>query len=204
MTQPPTSSTDVGEHLGRTHLAPRDWLPVLFCALIVRVLVAFWLLGEMPLQSDALQYSNVAKDVLENFPGSEAYFWPPGLLYYLAGAYWLLGDALWVSRAAMILLGVSTTYMVVRVAWAAFESRKAAIAAGLSCVVMYGSRVSMHSKDPLRVETEMYIGALGGAMLGFLVPGLFLSVLYYLFAWYLSAFAIALDRGVRAEVAARG
>jgi hypothetical protein len=62
----------------------------------------------------------------------------------------------------------------------------------------------MHSKDPLRVETEMYIGALGGAMLGFLVPGLFLSVLYYAFAWYLSAFAIALDRGVRAEVAARG
>ena len=75
--------------------------------------MAFGVLGDMGLQSDALQYSEVARQVLAEFPGTTAYFWPPGMLYYLAAVYGLFGSDLAVSRLAMVGLGLATTAMVV-------------------------------------------------------------------------------------------
>jgi O-antigen ligase len=86
-------------------------------------------------------------------------------------------------------------------------------------VILYGSMVYLHFRilsrlrkevtrrtargDPLRRWTELCAGSLAGAMTGFLVPAAFVSVLQYPYVWYLSAFALALDRVVRFELDAR-
>lgn len=55
--------------------------------------------------------------------------------------------------------------------------------------------------DPgLRKAAEMYSGGLFGGMIGYLVAGIFLSVAYYPYPWYLSALAVAADRTVRGEL----
>lgn len=58
--------------------------------------------------------------------------------------------------------------------------------------------------ERLRCETELFSGALGGAMAGFLVAGAFISVVQYPYAWYFSAMAVGLDTAVRRELHARG
>jgi O-antigen ligase len=57
--------------------------------------------------------------------------------------------------------------------------------------------------DPLQKECLLYARALMGAMVGYLAPGAFVSVLYYPYPWYLSALAVAADRSIRAELEAR-
>lgn len=51
-------------------------------------------------------------------------------------------------------------------------------------------------------ETEQFAGSLVAGMVGFLVAGAFISVLYYPYLWYLSGFSVALDAAVRRELAA--
>jgi O-antigen ligase len=48
-----------------------------------------------------------------------------------------------------------------------------------------------------RRDIELYAGALGGAMVGFLVSGAFVSVSYYPFFWYFSALSVALEAAYR-------
>jgi hypothetical protein len=55
----------------------------------------------------------------------------------------------------------------------------------------------------LRMETELYAVALGGAMMGYLASGAFLAVAYYPYPWYFSAFAVALSRAVDAQLSSR-
>jgi O-antigen ligase len=52
----------------------------------------------------------------------------------------------------------------------------------------------------VRRDTELYSGALGGAVVGFCVAGAFLSVPYYPYLWYFSAMAVALDSAVRRDL----
>jgi len=52
----------------------------------------------------------------------------------------------------------------------------------------------------LRKNTELYAVALGGSMAGYLASGAFLSVAYYPYPWYFSAFAVALTRAVDARL----
>jgi O-antigen ligase len=52
----------------------------------------------------------------------------------------------------------------------------------------------------LRRDTDLYAVGLGGAMAGYLASGSFLSVLYYAYPWYFSAFAVALSRAVNEEL----
>jgi len=54
----------------------------------------------------------------------------------------------------------------------------------------------------LRRDAEIYAGGLAGGVAAFCVAGAFLSVSYYPFLWYFSAMAVALDVGVRQELAA--
>jgi O-antigen ligase len=51
--------------------------------------------------------------------------------------------------------------------------------------------------DDVRRDVEMFGSALGGAMIGFLAAGAFVSVAYYPFPWYFAGLAAALDLGTR-------
>jgi len=121
---------DDGREVGRAAVSRRQWLALLSAAAAARAGVAFGVLGDMGLQSDALQYSEVARQVLAEFPGTTAYFWPPGMLYYLAAVYGLFGSDLAVSRLAMVGLGLATTAMVVVVSREAFRDGRVAVTAG--------------------------------------------------------------------------
>lgn len=125
MSSPQEAQTTAGRFVSRA-----QWLSLLSAAAVVRVIVAFVVLADMSLQSDAKQYSEVAQQVLADFPGTTAYFWPPGLLYYLAAVYGLFGSDIAVSRLAMVALGVATTAMVVVVSRRAFSDERIALAAG--------------------------------------------------------------------------
>ena len=63
-------------------------------------------------------------------------------------------------------------------------------------------RVRRHPGAPrgLRKETEFYATAMGAAMTGYLASGAFLSVLYYPYPWYFSAFAVAWTSAVGAQL----
>jgi putative inorganic carbon (HCO3(-)) transporter len=54
----------------------------------------------------------------------------------------------------------------------------------------------------VRRDADLYGGALGGAVAGYLAAGAFLSVAYYPYLWYFSAMAVALETAVSHEVAA--
>lgn len=130
MTSLPPAKRDAPPAKSLAGLSGGQWLALVLSAITARCLFAFGILGDMPPQSDALQYSNQARELLVTFPAERAYFWPPGLSYYLAGIYSLLGSSLLVSRAAMVLLGTLSTIMVVRVAWRAFSRPGVARVAG--------------------------------------------------------------------------
>jgi len=74
-------------------------------AFLLRLLVAQVVLGDMPLVSEALSYSLEGVALREQFPGTRAFFWPPGMPALLAGVYALLGSDLWVSRLVACTLG---------------------------------------------------------------------------------------------------
>jgi 4-amino-4-deoxy-L-arabinose transferase-like glycosyltransferase len=84
--------------------------------LAIRVVVAFGLLGGLPLVSDALSYSDFARDLLSSFPGKDAYYWPPGNSLLLAAAYAVLGASPWVAKGVMVLLGTAAVPLTARVA----------------------------------------------------------------------------------------
>lgn len=49
-------------------------------------------------------------------------------------------------------------------------------------------------------DTELYTRALNGMLVGYLVAAVFISVAYYPFFWYITAFSTALDGAIRREV----
>ena len=87
---------------------------------------------------------------------------------------------------------------------------------GLVGVFLYSGMVILHframsrlrrdvaarlpARHPLVNQVEMYAGGLSGAMVGFLVPALFLSVVGYPYIWYISGFGLALDHVMRARL----
>jgi 4-amino-4-deoxy-L-arabinose transferase-like glycosyltransferase len=85
-------------------------------AFALRALVAFVLLGGMPLVSDAASYSDFGKELLAAFPGHGAYYWPPGNSLLLAGAYALFGASPWVAKGAMVLLSTAAVPLTAKVA----------------------------------------------------------------------------------------
>lgn len=91
---------------------------------------------------------------------------------------------------------------------------------GLVGVLLYGTLAYFHfrglsqlrrdvanllpARHPLRRQTEWLTGGFAGAMVGFFVPALFLSVAGYPYLWYLSAFGLAIQRAVRLQLVAEG
>lgn len=82
------------------------WIRLLSVALLVRIVDAFIVFGSMPFISDARSYSKTAQALLRDFPGAEAFYWPPGQPMFLAGLYTLFGTSPAVPRLATIILNV--------------------------------------------------------------------------------------------------
>jgi 4-amino-4-deoxy-L-arabinose transferase-like glycosyltransferase len=89
-------------------MTSRSWTALLGVAAVLRVGVAFGLLGQLPLVADALSYSLEAKRLLAQFPGSVPSFWPPGMPMVLAGVYRLIGDDLVVSKLTAVLISLAS------------------------------------------------------------------------------------------------
>ncbi len=106
------------------------WVRLLGTALGVRVVFSMLAVAGWPLTSDANEYSNQAKRLLDDFPGPSQYYWPPGTSYVLMPFYELLGAGRWSARAAMILLSVATVAATVLLARRVLEDERTARAAG--------------------------------------------------------------------------
>lgn len=104
----------------------------------------------MPLRSDAAGYSKQAIAIAADFPGTEAYYWPPAMPYILAVAYHLFGDSLAVARMVNILLCVLMVYVAILLTAAATnDDRKGRIAGWMAALypasfLMAGQTFSQH------------------------------------------------------------
>jgi O-antigen ligase len=87
------------------------------------------------------------------------------------------------------------------------------VGCGIFLAIVYGHFVCLwrlrrdvardaRASPALRRTVDLYATALGGAAVAYLAAAAFLAVLYYPYLWYFSAMAVALDRWVRAELAA--
>jgi len=130
------------------HLA--TWCAPVGAAFALRALVAFVLLGGMPLVSDANSYSVAGIALLDRFPGDRAYFWPPGMPALLAAAYAWLGTDLWVSRLVACLLGTLQVPLSMLLARELFDDPRGVRATGWiaalypPAVLMSGQTYSQH------------------------------------------------------------
>ncbi len=85
-------------------------------ALCIRLVFALGLVGDMPLMSDAGSYDAVARELLRSFPGTEPYYWPPGLPYLLALWYGTFGTGVWTARLFAITVSTANVLLVERLA----------------------------------------------------------------------------------------
>jgi len=92
------------------------WIRLVGVALVVRLVDAFVAFGSMSFISDARSYSITAQALLRDFPGTDAYYWPPGQPMFLAGLYALFGTSLAVPRLATIILNVLCVILTVLLA----------------------------------------------------------------------------------------
>jgi 4-amino-4-deoxy-L-arabinose transferase-like glycosyltransferase len=92
----------------------REWGVLLAVAVCARVLVGGVLLADWPIVSDAARYVNEARELAQSFERHDAYFFPAGMIWALAGAYALLGSSTAVTRAVTIALSALAVPCVVR------------------------------------------------------------------------------------------
>jgi 4-amino-4-deoxy-L-arabinose transferase-like glycosyltransferase len=102
------------------------WPLLIIVSTVVRIVVVFLLLGDMPLVSDAQAYSGQAKRLLSTFPGTSAYYWPPGMSYVLALAYAVFDYGLGVSRAVAVIISVLNVVMIARLSAKVLRDQHAA------------------------------------------------------------------------------
>jgi 4-amino-4-deoxy-L-arabinose transferase-like glycosyltransferase len=83
-----------------------DWAKIIGGSLAIRAVVALVVLRSMPLVSDAASYVEFATELLADFPGTRAYFWPPGNSLVLAAVFAAFGSSVLVARFVSIGLSV--------------------------------------------------------------------------------------------------
>jgi hypothetical protein len=142
-----------------------DWMRWLLSALALRLLVTCVLLGSLPLQSDALSYSMEGLRLLEDFPGRQAYFWPPGLSVLLAAAYAFFGGELWVAQALMTALGLLQVALVAALAHEVFERDPAAVRATAWIAVFYPAAVMINGQTYTQQLAAVCVTAVALALL---------------------------------------
>ena len=103
---------------------------LLATALALRVAVVFVALRHMPIVSDADAYAEQARRLAHGFPGSFAYYWPPGTSYFLAPLSYLVGGGDWVGKAASIAVDVACVALIVLLASRCVRDRRIAFTAG--------------------------------------------------------------------------
>jgi hypothetical protein len=86
----------------------RWWAAVLSAAALLRALVSFGLLGDMPLVSDARDYFDFGAKLAAGEAGDAAFYWPPGEPALLALAFAMFGKGLFVARLTTIATSVAT------------------------------------------------------------------------------------------------
>jgi 4-amino-4-deoxy-L-arabinose transferase-like glycosyltransferase len=105
---------------------------------------------DMPQASDALAYSDAARDILAYFPGTNAYYRPPGTSLLLAGTYKLFGTSIWVSQLFCVCLGTLNVLLTAHWAYLSLQSHRAAKLAGWlaaaypPALLMTGQTYSQH------------------------------------------------------------
>lgn len=98
------------------------WLTLLATALGMRLAIAFVILGGMDFASDPSSYRRIALELVHTGTFHKAFYYPPGLSYALAGFHIVLGDAVWVTRLACVLISTASVGVVVKLAQAVFAN----------------------------------------------------------------------------------
>ena len=98
---------------------------ILVVAVLIRFALAFGVARHIPLIHDALSYDELAREMLVRFPGDNAYHWPPGTSFTLAGGYLVFGASVAVARTITGAAGVASVVLAWLVARQAIPSERA-------------------------------------------------------------------------------
>lgn len=155
------------------------WTRLLISALAIRVIVVFVCLGQMPLVADAESYSQEARKLLESFPGTQPYFWPPGMSYLMALTYGAFSDSLIVARIIAILVSLANVLMVGLVSRQVLRNLRASRIAGWIAAlyppdVMMSGQTFAYPLTALCLLSTVYClleGYKGGKLRWFLLAG---------------------------------
>jgi 4-amino-4-deoxy-L-arabinose transferase-like glycosyltransferase len=126
----------------------RWWALLIGAAILLRALVAFVLLGGMPLVSDARDYFEVAGRFASGDMGGP-FYWPPGESLVLAPALTTFGKSILAARAVTIAISVASVVLTVLVARELAGGRAARIAGWIAVVyapsvLLCGQTYSQH------------------------------------------------------------
>lgn len=98
---------------------------ILVVAVVIRFVLAFVVARHMPLVHDALSYDELAREMLVRSPSDDAYYWPPGTSFTLAGGYLVFGASVAVARAITGAAGVASVVLAWLLARQAISSERA-------------------------------------------------------------------------------
>jgi 4-amino-4-deoxy-L-arabinose transferase-like glycosyltransferase len=159
----------------------RRWGSLFASATLLRALVAFVLLGSMPMVSDARDYFAFALRLAAG-DVREAYYWPPGESGFLAAGFAVLGPSVAAARALTVIVSTLTIAFVVLIArhlsgertaraagwmWAAYPPSvllcgqayaQHLAALCLAAVAYFGMRAASERRPWLFVATALALG----------------------------------------------
>src|ERR1700730_13932167 len=144
----------------------RYWLTLIGTAFLLRAFVAFVVLGQMPIFSDARAYSDQAVNLIHG-NSHHPYYWPPGTSYILAAGYWAFGVHAWVARLLMIIVSVISVATTALIARRLLRGTRTALLAGWILALYPG--MIMQSAEPFSFDVTLL--------------GVNLTVLFALRAW---------------------
>jgi 4-amino-4-deoxy-L-arabinose transferase-like glycosyltransferase len=114
------------------------WLGILSILLLatgVRYLTSFVLLEDMPFFTDANTYNLRALKFLNDFPGKDPYYWPPGTAFSLALAYYIFGTEVIVAKLLLLAISVLCVFFSVLIAEKLIGKGPGALWAGLLAAI---------------------------------------------------------------------
>ncbi len=106
------------------------WLALTLAALLVRIVVAFFLFGTMPQTSDSLSYADQARQMIAAANNANVYFWPPGRSFALVPFFLAFGTSESVVRANSVFFDVACVLAVAALAHQVLRRRPAARLSG--------------------------------------------------------------------------
>jgi 4-amino-4-deoxy-L-arabinose transferase-like glycosyltransferase len=92
------------------------WLGIFLLAISIRSLVSFVLLNDLPFVHDAASYNSLALKFLNDFPGGNSYYWPPGTSFALALVYSIFGTKMIIAKLLLLAISVLCVFFSVLIA----------------------------------------------------------------------------------------